>query len=216
MIGIYKITSPNNKIYIGQSIDLKNREKTYSKNKAKSQRKLFNSIKKYGWENHAFEIIHELSNDINQDILNKYEIFYWKQYKNCGFSMLNIREPGSKGKLSNETKNKISKKSKGNKYALGYRHSKEELSKMKHRFLGFKNPMFGKKHSEKTKKILSNQRIGVKNSNYGKLSHFRKKVIDVDCNITYESILEASKHYKVTRKTIRDWIKRGYKLCYCD
>ena len=31
MIGIYKITNPSGKIYIGQSINIENRKKIYSK-----------------------------------------------------------------------------------------------------------------------------------------------------------------------------------------
>lgn len=48
--GIYKITSPTNKIYIGKSKSLKQRENNYksSLEKIKSQIKLYNSIKKYG------------------------------------------------------------------------------------------------------------------------------------------------------------------------
>ena len=59
--GIYKITSPNNKIYIGQSIDIERRFKQYfSFNKSnKSQIKLWRSLKKYGCDNHVFEIIEQ-------------------------------------------------------------------------------------------------------------------------------------------------------------
>ena len=40
MIGIYKITSPDKKIYIGQSVNLKRRLKDYKANLAKDQIKL--------------------------------------------------------------------------------------------------------------------------------------------------------------------------------
>ena len=58
MVGIYKITSPSNKIYVGKSIDLDERKKNYKyEGRRKKQHKLNNSINKYGWENHLFEII---------------------------------------------------------------------------------------------------------------------------------------------------------------
>ena len=40
MIGIYKITSPDKKIYIGQSVNLKRRLKDYKANLAKDQKLL--------------------------------------------------------------------------------------------------------------------------------------------------------------------------------
>ena len=108
MVGIYKITSPTNKIYIGQSWDIKNRWKGYKYTKQnKSINKLQSSFIKYGLKNHIFEIIHELPYDITQNILDNYEILYIQLYKNCGFTLLNIRDGGSKGKLSQETKNKL-------------------------------------------------------------------------------------------------------------
>ena len=52
MVGIYKITNPNNRIYIGQSWNIESRLYSYKNGRCKNQRKLLNSIKKYGWENH--------------------------------------------------------------------------------------------------------------------------------------------------------------------
>ena len=77
LTGIYKITSPTGKIYIGQSVNIKNRFKQYkyiSNNKIIGP-KLYNSLKKHGFENHQFEIIEECI--IEQ--LNGKEI-YWKKH----------------------------------------------------------------------------------------------------------------------------------------
>ena len=52
VIGIYKITSPSQRIYIGQSINIEKRWKEYSVTKLKSQPKIKNSILKYGIKNH--------------------------------------------------------------------------------------------------------------------------------------------------------------------
>ncbi len=57
MIGIYRITSPTYKIYIGQSWNIKNRKREYSKENCFEQIALYNSIKKYGFINHKFDIL---------------------------------------------------------------------------------------------------------------------------------------------------------------
>jgi len=118
MVGIYKIVSPSGSIYIGQSIFLENRIKSYEYEKCKTQRKLYNSIIKYGWKNHKVKILHELPSDVDQIALNAYEFLYWELYKSCKFNMLNIREPGHSGKISEESKRKISKKNTGRKLTL--------------------------------------------------------------------------------------------------
>ena len=59
MIGIYKITSPSNKVYIGQSIDVENRLKRYKYFVSKKQTRLYYSILKYGYDNHTYEVVEE-------------------------------------------------------------------------------------------------------------------------------------------------------------
>jgi len=114
MIGIYKITNPKNSVYIGQSWILEKRLADYKyASRCKSQPGIYRSLKKYGYEFHKIEIIHELPIDVTQEVLNKYEIFYWMQYKDCGYKMLNIREPSSRGRHSEESKNKMSIAHKG-------------------------------------------------------------------------------------------------------
>jgi hypothetical protein len=49
MIGIYKITSPSGKIYIGKTKHFEKRIKQYKGLKEKDQRKLFYSFQKYGY-----------------------------------------------------------------------------------------------------------------------------------------------------------------------
>lgn len=74
MIGIYKITSPSNRIYVGQSVRIE-RRKTEHKKLYGIGPKLKHSYEKYGFENHIFEIIEECS--VEQ--LEEREI-YWKKY----------------------------------------------------------------------------------------------------------------------------------------
>jgi group I intron endonuclease len=57
--GVYKIVSPNNRTYIGSSIDLEARYNFYKNGHAKKQVLLFRSFEKYGFKNHSFEILCE-------------------------------------------------------------------------------------------------------------------------------------------------------------
>ena len=73
--GIYKITNPSGKIYIGESQDISLRTYYYSIVSCHKQRKLYNSLKKHGWENHIFEIIEECEFD---DLLCRER--YWQDF----------------------------------------------------------------------------------------------------------------------------------------
>lgn len=76
-IGIYKITSPSNKIYIGQTVDFIKRKSHYKNLKRNHQIRLYNSIIKYGWNSHTIELIEEC----NVDNLNSKER-YWQDFYN--------------------------------------------------------------------------------------------------------------------------------------
>lgn len=109
MIGIYKITNPKGKIYIGQSRDLEKRKFQYSKYLKRycRQLKLVNSINKYGWELHIFEIIEYC----NFDLLNIKER-YWQEFYNSIEKGLNCIYTKTKDKpalFGLETRNRMSK-----------------------------------------------------------------------------------------------------------
>lgn len=105
MIGIYKITSPSNKVYIGQSWNIERRKEEHRR--AYNKCRIHYSIKKYGWLAHNFEIVHEFSDNITQEELDKFEVYYWKNIKDSGIIMLNTREPGIGGRHSEDTKSKM-------------------------------------------------------------------------------------------------------------
>lgn len=104
-IGIYKITSPSNKIYIGQSINIEKRFKQYKRLDCKKQPKLFNSLKKYGPENHKFEILEECS--VNE--LNFKETFYKSIYDTVTYGLNCELFDIGQGPRSKKVRNKISK-----------------------------------------------------------------------------------------------------------
>ncbi len=64
MVGIYKITNPNGKVYIGQSVDIEKRIAKYKWLSAISkQPQILRSITKHGWENHKWEVLEECNID---------------------------------------------------------------------------------------------------------------------------------------------------------
>lgn len=104
MTGIYKITSPSNKVYIGQSVDIEKRFNNYNKlYNCKNQIRLYNSFIKYNPKNHIFEILCEC--DINN--LNDKERYYQDLYNSIGKNGLNCKLTKSKDKsgyISEDTK----------------------------------------------------------------------------------------------------------------
>lgn len=152
MIGIYKITSPTNKIYIGQSVNIEKRFKSYlSMNSGNSKQvRLHRTFLKYGVENHIFEVVEECT----MELLNERERYYQDLYNvlekglNCRLTASNDRS----GKLSEEIKQKISNSNKGKKMS-------EELKLNKSiKFKGESNVMYGKKHTINSKLKMSNSR----------------------------------------------------------
>ena len=143
MVGIYKITNPQGKIYIGQSINIEKRWKSYkSKYCAKGQHLLRNSLKKYKFENHVFEIIIECT--VNE--LNYLERYYQELYNSVGINGLNLKyttTTDKSGYLSNLVKLKISNSLKGKNLSQNHKQkisnahkgkklSKEHINKIKY------------------------------------------------------------------------------------
>jgi group I intron endonuclease len=131
---IYKITNPNDKIYIGCTIDFKRRLSEYRRLSINGQVKIYNSLSKYGFDKHVFEIIEECDNDT----LHEREI-YWIKYFNCIEEGLNIRLGNRTGSLTEDTKQKISAALKGRKNTWikpgggvkGYKYTEEQKQKMR-------------------------------------------------------------------------------------
>lgn len=112
---IYKITNPSGKVYIGQSWNFTARLYFYKSLNCKGQPALYNSLMKYGYENHTIDILCKLPDDIDQLTLDEKEVYYWKLYKECGIETLNCREPGRGGKRTKESIRKTAEKLKGRK-----------------------------------------------------------------------------------------------------
>lgn len=150
--GIYKITSPSGKIYIGQSTKLLTRYYHYQSLNCKGQPKLFYSLKKHGFNSHLFEIVYELPSDIDASILTCYEQFCIDQYREAGIVLMNIKEAGNHGGHSEETKKAIGLKHKGK--IISDKQRKVHSEKMKGRVSSRK----GKMHTEESKVIIREKR----------------------------------------------------------
>lgn len=124
--GIYKITSPSNKIYIGQAVDLLKREKSYKRASCVNQPKIYQSILKYGWNAHSFEIL-EIC---NEESLNYKEQFYIQLYDTFNTPHgLNLQSGGEHARPSDETRKKISQNRKGK--CKGRKLPKEQIDKIR-------------------------------------------------------------------------------------
>ncbi len=168
LIGIYKITSPSNKVYIGQSTDLYSRFYIYKKLHCKKQIYLYSSLLKYGIENHKFEIIHICKEEELNDLEIKYSNIYKSTDREFG---LNLREcGGANGKHSKESKLKMSLSS------LGKKKSDEAKLKMSLSKKGVKPFISGKNHSERTKLKMSLSKTG-------KPSKLRGRKLSIDTKL---------------------------------
>lgn len=154
VIGIYKITSPNGCIYIGQSRDCKKREEHYRNNRVKNQPRISNSINKHGWESHKFEVIHECSEYFLNELEKFYIIFYDTFQTKHG---MNLSEGGYEGYPSEETRRKISLATKGKKVSEAQRLNMSISKKGKPNF-----KLRGRKASLEARSNLRASHIGKK------------------------------------------------------
>ena len=211
MVGIYKIESPSGKIYIGQTWDIERRFKQYKQLKCKRQPAVYNSLVKYGYSNHTIEIVHTLPIDVTQEVLNNYEFFYWKCYKDVGVLLMNVREPGSRGKHSEETKNKMKKSSLGkNTWTKGSVRSdeqKEHLSKIN------KGKVFSEDHKNNIKKAKQN----ISEETREKLRNaWKNRVVSEETKQKISNALLGNsralgnKHSEETKSKIKDSLKKHF------
>lgn len=174
MIGIYKITSPTGRVYVGQSVNIENRWTHYKLLDCEDQPKLFSSFKKYGVENHNFEV----KERCELDELNKRER-YWQEFYNVieeGLNCKLVRTKDKSGYLSKETRLKISRANKGKESSMKDKtHSEETKNKMSKSAKSRTQNLFGffGKHSEESKRKMSESKKGRPAKN-------RRKIIQKD------------------------------------
>lgn len=122
MKGIYIIANPVNSVYVGQSHNIKKRlaehKRSIFKKSGINKSAIKSSFIKHGVDSHTFTFMHELPIDVEQCVLDIYEQFFIDQHKQAGVKILNLKDAGSKGLLSDEFKQKVSKGLTGKKQSL--------------------------------------------------------------------------------------------------
>lgn len=183
---VYKHTSPSNKVYIG--VTSYNPESRWRKgNGYKTNSYFWRAIKKYGWDNISHEILYE---NLSKQQAENIEILLIKQYNSANHKFgYNIELGGSlSGKMSEETKQKISKSKKGKKA------SEESKKKMSISRKGEGNAFYGKSHTDESK-----NKIGLSNSQkswkgkFGKDHNKSKQCLCIETGIIYFSTREAER-----------------------
>lgn len=175
---IYMITSPTGRLYIGSTINISNRITLYKNTHTKYQPKLHNSLLKYGWEKHVFEII--WTGNI-EDML-KYETLIGFGFNVLESENLNCRLPklgDIYNVISNETRLKMSN------WQIGRKMSDEAKLKMS--------------ISKKGKKFSLERKV--------KMSiNFKKPILQYDLNNNFiqewNSAMDASKELKINSSHI--------------
>jgi group I intron endonuclease len=133
---IYKITSPSNRVYIGQTYDLRKRINSHKHNATRYGKTilLYNSIRKYGWDAHILEIVEH----VDDTLLDEREIFWITELKTyCYDNSMGLNM--TKGGLGHRST---------------WMHKTELRKQFSDMFSGEGNPFFGKKHSDESKKIM--------------------------------------------------------------
>jgi group I intron endonuclease len=182
---IYTLTSPSRKQYIGQTTrPIEQRFDEHQKENS-GCKAIAGAIKEYDWDNFITDYY-----ECPDDELNKHETWLIRLMGTLAPGGYNLREGGgSRGKFSEETKQKMSESK------TGTRHTEESKKKMSDANNGEKHPNYGKTRSEETKKKLSNAHMGkqlskehknkLSESRTGEKNHNAKRVYQFDLDGIY-------------------------------
>ena len=148
---IYKHTSPEGKVYIGQTIQPKIRFKA---NGCKYKgMPIYEDIQKYGWNNFEHTIIQTTYSDSTANILEQMWISYYR--KRCSCYNRCDGGAGTKGADRAGEKNPMYGKRGALSPSYGRKHTIEERKAISERIRGKNNPMYGKHISEDVKAKIS-------------------------------------------------------------
>ncbi|ABT16771.1 hypothetical protein ATCV1_Z637L [Acanthocystis turfacea chlorella virus 1] len=172
---IYRLTSPYGKSYIGQTF--RPIEERFKEHQTRSDCvAISRAIQFHGWHNMKKEWI-----EVRDDDLNFYEEMLVALLGTLSPGGYNLKEGGSNGKPSIESREKMSKAQKGKILTKDHKQKiSKSMSGEKHHFYGQamsdeqkqkmsisrkseKNPMFGKNHTADAKQKMSNSSKGESN-----------------------------------------------------
>lgn len=185
---VYMHRAPNNKVYIG--VTSKKLRQRFGKNGIgyRSQQLFWRAIQKYGWNNIEHIII---ATNLSKDLAYKLEIMLISEYKS------NNPKYGYNSSIGGEVS------------PLGSRHklSEETRIKMSQAKLGEKHPFYGQSHSAETKEKIRNSMLGNTNAKGSIRSlETRKKISEASKG---RKISDATRE-KLRQRAIEQWKrKRG-------
>ena len=125
--GIYILTSPSVKQYVGRDVNLPHRATQHLRGKEPTCPRIHNAIKKYGADTFSVEIIRYPG--ISQEALNAVERWWIRRLQTLSPSGCNPTEGGDGVIASEETRQKISKK------------ASQRVEERTHNLLGNSNPV---------------------------------------------------------------------------
>ena len=127
---IYMLISPTLECYIGQTKNVKRRFREHRRAKG-GCRRLYNAINFYGWDNFLKVIIEVFDDDVSGEFIDEREIYWIKEHNTLSPNGYNLEEGGNgPRKLSEETRELMSKAKIGNNWNVGKPRSAETKSKM--------------------------------------------------------------------------------------
>jgi len=210
----------NGKIYIGLTTrPIQKRFKQHQTGENIRCRAIYNAIQKYGWGNFEKDWYECPDEDLNFD-----EELLVREMGALVPNGYNLKEGGgSRGKMSDETKRKMSESQRGKtlsectkqKIGEGNRgktvseetkqkmrkpKSEEHKQKMSKAIRGEKNHWFGKTHTEETKRQMGEARRGEKNYKSKKVYQYSLDGTFID---TFVCVEEAVRHLKKAGSSIR-------------
>jgi group I intron endonuclease len=165
--GIYKITSPSGKIYIGQSSNIERRMIEHKYRSKTKNLKLYSSLRKYGIDNHKIDILFLSKDKYEKDRMESIYIKYYDTINN-GLNHINTLSGGCgfSGKKHTE-ENVLKIKERMN----GYKPTKAIEKRMKKVFCGYTNKYYNSisdcaKDLNVSRSLLSLQLNGKKINKY--------------------------------------------------
>jgi group I intron endonuclease len=203
MGAIYKITSPSNKVYVGKTYDVRKRINSHKCEARRGKNTLLhNSIRKYDWENHHFEIIES----IDDSLLDEREIFWISELKTyCQENPMGL----------NMTKG-------GDGQRNSWMHDTERREQQSKSFSNEGNPFYGKTHSEETKAIIkekAKERQKIKKNNIPQWGAEKGRLKVIKPCIAYnnkgefigeyESLTDCANALDIKIKTVSDCLAYG-------
>ena len=206
MVGIYKITSPSEKVYIGQSIDVKRRFNSYKQLNCVEQIKLHRSLRKYGWFYHTFEILEECE-EFNLNIRERY---YQNLYNSVekGLNCFLTNENTKNYIVSEESKKKMSESSKSSKIVIDvlsgifYNSCSETARIFNIKENTLRSKLSGFKINDTQFEYIDRD-INKRGGAFENISNYKlRKVINIKTGEIYNNIKEASIKTNIKRTTL--------------